>query len=168
MKIKSMEDLLVHDLQDLHSAETQLIEALPKMAEAASATELKKAFNEHLKQTRTHVTRLEKALKKLGKSPSNEKCKGMAGLIQEGEKAIKDVTDPATLDAALIGAAQRVEHYEISGYGTARAHAQLLGHSDLVDLLQTTLDEEGETNKRLTQLAEGRMSFTGVNEKAMA
>lgn len=168
MKIQSMEDLLVHDLQDLRSAEEQLIAALPKMAEAANDASLKKAFNAHLKQTQTHLARLDKALKQLGKGPGREKCKGMAGLIEEGEKAIEDVTDPTTLDAALIGAAQRVEHYEIAGYGTARAHAQILGHAELVDLLQTTLDEEGETNKLLTQLAEGRMAYAGVNERAAA
>ncbi len=168
MKIKSLEDLLVHDLQDLHNAETQLIEALPKMAEAANAAPLKKAFNDHLKQTRTHAARLEKALKQLGKGPGDETCKGMKGLIAEGDKAMKDVIDPHTLDAALIGAAQRVEHYEIAGYGTARAHAETLGKADIVDLLQTTLDEEGEANKLLTQLAEGRMTFSGANERAAA
>lgn len=167
MKIKSMEDLLVHDLQDLHSAETQLVEALPKMAEAANAAALRKAFNDHLKQTRTHVTRLEKALSQMGKAPSSEKCKGMEGLIKEGEAAIKDVTHPETLDAALIGAAQRVEHYEIAAYGTARAHAEVLGMTDLAGLLQATLDEEGETNKLLTQMAEGRVK-AGVNERALA
>ena len=125
-KIKSMEDLLAHDLQDLRSAEEQLIEALPKMAAAATAAPLKKAFNEHLKLTKTHLARLDKALEILGKGPGTMKCKGMEGLIKEGDEAIKDVTDPATRDAALIGAAQRVEHYEIAGYGTARAHACLL------------------------------------------
>ncbi len=165
MKIKTMEDLLVHDLQDLLSAENQLVEALPKMAAAANSAALKKAFNDHLKQTKTHVTRLDSALKQMGKGPGREKCKGMAGLIEEGESAMEDVTDPETLDAALIGAAQRVEHYEIAGYGTARAHAETLGMKDMADLLQTTLDEEGEANKLLTQLAEGRMT-AGVNERA--
>lgn len=164
-KIKSMEDLLAHDLQDLRSAEEQLIEALPKMAAAATAAPLKKAFNEHLKLTKTHLARLDKALEILGKGPGTMKCKGMEGLIKEGDEAIKDVTDPQTLDAALIGAAQRVEHYEIAGYGTARAHAEELGLNNIADLLQMTLDEEGEANKHLTQIAEGRMS-TGVNERA--
>ena len=165
MKIQSMEDLMVHELQDLRSAEEQLVEALPKMAEAASSAQLKKAFNAHLKQTQTHLTRAEKALEHLGKGPGNMKCKGMEGLIKEGDEAIKDVTDPQTLDAALIGAAQRVEHYEIAGYGTARAHAEELGLTEIADLLQLTLDEEGETNKLLTQLAEGRMT-SGLNERA--
>jgi len=164
-KIKSMEDLLVHDLQDLRSAEEQLVEALPKMAEAATAASLKKAFNDHLKQTKTQLTRVDKALQTMGKGPGTMKCKGMEGLIKEGDEAIKDVVDPETLDAALIGAAQRVEHYEIAGYGTARAHAEELGLNDIADLLQITLDEEGEANKLLTQIAEGRMS-TGVNERA--
>lgn len=167
MKIQSMEDLMVHELQDLRSAEEQLVAALPKMAEAATAAPLKKAFSDHLKQTKTHLTRAEKALQHLGKGPGNMKCKGMEGLIKEGDEAIKDVTDPETLDAALIGAAQRVEHYEIAGYGTARAHAEELGLTEIAELLQLTLDEEGEANKLLTKIAEGRMT-TGVNERAMA
>ncbi len=165
MKIQSMEDLMVHELQDLRSAEEQLVEALPKMAEAATAAPLKKAFNDHLKQTKTHLTRVEKALGHLDKGPGNMKCKGMEGLIKEGDEAIKDVTDPDTLDAALIGAAQRVEHYEIAGYGTARAHAEELGLTEIAGLLQVTLDEEGEADKLLTKIAEGRMT-AGVNERA--
>ncbi|MBK7219703.1 MAG: ferritin-like domain-containing protein [Candidatus Promineofilum sp.] len=165
MKIQSMEDLMVHELQDLRSAEEQLVEALPKMAAAANSAQLKKAFNDHLKQTKTHLTRAEKALEHLGKGPGNMKCKGMEGLVKEGDEAIKDVTDPETLDAALIGAAQRVEHYEIAGYGTARAHAEELGLTEIADLLQLTLDEEGEANKLMTQIAEGRMT-SGVNERA--
>ena len=153
MKIQSMEDLMVHELQDLRSAEEQLVEALPKMAAAANSAQLKKAFNDHLKQTKTHLTRAEKALEHLGKGPGNMKCKGMEGLVKEGDEAIKDVTDPETLDAALIGAAQRVEHYEIAGYGTARAHAEELGLTEIADLLQLTLDEEGEANKLMTQLS---------------
>jgi ferritin-like metal-binding protein YciE len=160
-----MEDLMVHELQDLRSAEEQLVEALPKMAAAANSAQLKKAFNDHLKQTKTHLTRAEKALEHLGKGPGNMKCKGMEGLVKEGDEAIKDVTDPETLDAALIGAAQRVEHYEIAGYGTARAHAEELGLTEIADLLQLTLDEEGEANKLMTQIAEGRMT-SGVNERA--
>mgnify|MGYP003374799615 FL=1 len=165
MKIQSMEDLMVHELQDLRSAEEQLVEALPKMAAAANSAQLKKAFNDHLKQTKTHLTRAQKALEHLGKGPGNMKCKGMEGLVKEGDEAIKDVTDPETLDAALIGAAQRVEHYEIAGYGTARAHAEELGLTEIADLLQLTLDEEGEANKLMTQIAEGRMT-SGVNERA--
>lgn len=168
MKLSSLDELFEHELEDLLSAEQQLVEALPKMAAAANSKELKAAFNEHLKLTKTHVTRIEKAFKKLGKTPKAHTCKGMQGLIKEGEEVIKNATAPAVMDAGLIGAAQRVEHYEIAAYGTARAHAQALGNQELYDLLQTTLDEEGDANKKLTQLAEGRMSFAGVNEKALA
>jgi ferritin-like metal-binding protein YciE len=167
-KIRTMDELFEHELEDLLSAEQQLMEALPKMAEAATSSALKTAFKDHLKQTKTHVSRIEKAFKTLGKEPKAHTCKGMQGLIKEGEDIIKNATDAAVLDAGLISAAQRVEHYEISAYGSARAHAQALGHTALVDLLQTSLDEEGATNKLLTQLAEGRMSFAGANEKALA
>lgn len=168
MKIKSMQELLEHDLEDLLDAEKQLVEALPRMAEAAGSTALKTAFKDHLKETRTHVTRLEKAFKALDKEPKEVSCKGMKGLIAEGEDVIKNATDPAVMDAGLIGAAQRVEHYEIAAYGTARAHARALGRNDIAEILQTTLDEEGNANKLLTQLAEGRMNFQGANEKALA
>lgn len=167
-KIRTMDELFEHELEDLLSAEQQLVEALPQMADAAGDPTLKTAFKDHLKETRTHVSRLEKAFKKLGKEPKAHTCKGMQGLIKEGEDVIKNATDQAVMDAGLIGAAQRVEHYEIAAYGTARAHAQALGHMELVDLLQTTLDEEGAANKLLTQLAEGRMSFSGANEKALS
>ena len=168
MKIRSMDELFEHELEDLLSAEQQLVEALPAMVEAATLPALKTAFKDHLKETKTHVSRLEKAFKTLGKQPKAQTCKGMQGLIKEGEDMIKNAVDPAVLDAGLIAAAQRVEHYEIAGYGTARAHARTLGHTELVDLLQTSLDEEGAANKLLTQLAEGRMSFAGANEKALA
>lgn len=168
MKINLLDQLFEHELEDLLSAEQQLVEALPKMADAASSDSLKTAFKDHLKQTRTHVTRLEKAFKELGKEPKAVTCKGMQGLIKEGDDMIKNAASGDILDAGLIGAAQRVEHYEMAAYGTARAFARALGHSKLVDLLQTTLDEEGEANKHLTQLAEGRMSFSGINEKALA
>lgn len=168
MKIHNLNELFEHELEDLLSAEQQLVEALPKMVEAANSPALKTAFKDHLKETKTHVSRIEKAFKKLGKAPKGHTCKGMQGLIKEGEDVIKNAADPAVMDAGLISAAQRVEHYEISAYGSARAHAQTLGYTDLVDLLQTSLDEEGSANKLLTQLAEGRMSFAGANEKAMA
>lgn len=168
MKMHSLEDLFEHELQDLRSAEQQLIEALPQMVQAASSEPLKNAFKEHLQQTRTHLKRIDKAFEKLGKEPKEETCKGMKGLIREGEDVIKNAAEPAVMDAGLIAAAQRVEHYEISAYGTARAHARTLGYDEVADILQTTLDEEGEANKLLTQLAEGRMSFSGVNERAIA
>ena len=160
--------LFEHELEDLRNAEEQLIQALPKMAGAASSPDLQTAFKDHLKRTKTHLTRIDKAFKALGKEPNGVTCKGMQGLIKEGEDIIKNATEPAVLDAGLIGAAQRVEHYEIAAYGTARAHAEALGHKDVAGILQTTLDEEGEANKVLTQLAEGRMNFTGANEMALA
>lgn len=167
MKINSLEELFEHDLEDLRSAEQQLIEALPKMTAAANSDDLKNAFKEHLKQTRTHVRRIDQAFKLMDKEPKEQTCKGMQGLIKEGDELIKNATHPAVMDAGLIGAAQRVEHYEIAAYGTARAHAIALGRPDVAEILQTTLDEEGEANKLLTQLAEGRMSFKGVNEMAL-
>jgi ferritin-like metal-binding protein YciE len=166
MKLDTLEKLFEHELEDLRNGEEQLIEALPKMADAANSSDLKAAFKDHLQETRNHLTRIDKAFRKMGKEPKSHTCKGMQGLIKEGEDVIKNATDAAVMDAGLIGAAQRVEHYEIAAYGTARTHAQALGHVDIADILQTTLDEEGAANKHLTQLAEGRMSFTGANEKA--
>jgi len=162
-KIKSLEELLVHELQDLHSAETQLVEALPLMAEAVQNPRVKRAFTDHLKETKGQVTRLNKALKLMGEGPGEEKCKGMDGLIREGKAAIKNTSDPDTLDAALIGAAQKVEHYEISGYGTARTFAQQLGLDQVAELLTATLAEESAANELLTDIA-----MAGVNAQAMA
>jgi len=162
-KIKSLEELLVHELQDLHSAETQLVEALPLMAEAVQNPRVKRAFTDHLKETKGQVTRLNKALKLMGEGPGEEKCKGMDGLIREGKAAIKNTSDPDTLDAALIGAAQKVEHYEISGYGTARTFAQQLGLDQVAELLTATLEEESAANELLTDIA-----MAGVNAQAMA
>ena len=167
MKLNSLEELFEHELEDLRSAENQLIEALPKMAEAANSAALKTAFKDHLKETRTHVRRIDQVFKAMDKTPKEITCKGMQGLIKEGDEIIKDAAHPAVMDAGLIGAAQRVEHYEIAAYGTARAHAIALGRQDLAEIIQTTLDEEGEANKLLTQLAEGRMNFEGANEKAL-
>ena len=162
-KIKSLEELLVHELQDLHSAETQLVEALPLMIEATQSSRVKKAFEDHLKQTKCQVTRLNKALKLMGEEPGEEKCRGMDGLIREAKAAMRDVSDPDTLDAALIGAAQKVEHYEISGYGTARTFAQQLGKSNVAELLQATLEEESAANELLTEIA-----MESVNARAIA
>ena len=162
-KIKSLEELLVHELQDLHSAETQLVEALPLMAEAVQDAKVKKAFNDHLKQTKGQVTRLNKALKLMGEEPGEEKCKGMDGLIREGKALMKNASDPDTLDAGLIGSAQKIEHYEISGYGTARTFAQQLGQNEVAALLQATLEEESMANELLTELA-----MAGVNAQAVA
>lgn len=166
MNLRSLHDLLVHELHDLHSAEQQIIEALPKMARSASSNELRDAFQEHLDVTRVHVDRLERIFNELGVRSNGQECRGMKGLIAEGEEIIQEQGGPATKDAALIGAAQRVEHYEIAAYGTARTHADELGYDKVASLLQQTLDEEGETDKKLTDIAEGGLVSKGVNEAA--
>lgn len=153
MKLQSLEELFVHECKDLLSAEKQLVKALPKMAKGAANEQLKAAFEEHLEQTKTHVERLEQVFSALGKSPRAEHCKGMEGLIEEGSDLLEEDAEEMVKDAALIGAAQKVEHYEISGYGTARTLAEILGHDEAVELLQQTLDEEKETDEKLTKLA---------------
>lgn len=152
MKIQSLEDLLIHELKDALSAEKQLLEALPKMAAAASDG-LKALFEEHLKETETHVERLGEALTKLGKPVRSSKCEAMEGLISEGEEVIEAKMDPAVKDAALIAAAQRVEHYEIAVYGCARTFAEMEGHAEIVELLELTLEEEKSADKKLTEFA---------------
>ena len=158
MKLESMQSLFLHELQDLYDAETQIVQALPKMAEAASAPELKRGFEEHLRQTEGQVKRLEQIFQQLDTSSKGKKCKGMAGLIAEGEELIKEKADPDVKDAGLIACAQKVEHYEIAGYGSARTWAQILGNNQACQLLQQTLDEEGETDKKLTRLAERKIN----------
>jgi ferritin-like metal-binding protein YciE len=153
MKLNSLENLFVHELKDLLSAEKQLVKALPKMAKGAASEALKEAFEDHLEQTKTHVERLETIFENLGKAARAEHCKAMEGLIEEGSELIEEEGEPMVKDAALIGAAQRVEHYEISAYGTARTIAELLGNQEAVTLLQQTLDEEKETDEKLTELA---------------
>ncbi len=153
MKLKTLEDLFVHELKDIYSAETQLVKALPKMASAASNEELKAGFEEHLEQTRTHVNRLEQIAKDRGCKLSGHKCKAMEGLIEEGSDLISEDAEATVRDAGLIGAAQRVEHYEIAAYGTARALALCLGDDDSAELLGETLEEEKETDRKLTELA---------------
>jgi ferritin-like metal-binding protein YciE len=154
VKLRSLEDLLVDELKDLYSAENQILKALPKMAKAASAPELREAFEDHLEQSKGHVQRLERIFKKLAVSPNGKKCKAMEGLIAEGKEVMEEDATPAVMDAALIAAAQRVEHYEMAGYGCVRTFARLLGHNLAADLLQETLDEEGAADKKLTELAE--------------
>jgi ferritin-like metal-binding protein YciE len=153
MKLESLDELFLHELKDLLSAEKQLVKALPKMAKGASSDALRAAFEEHLEQTKGHVERLEKVFKTLDKAPRAENCKGMEGLIEEGADLLEEEGADAVKDAALIGAAQRVEHYEIAGYGTARSLAELLGNKEAMELLQETLDEEKETDEKLTALA---------------
>ena len=154
MKMKTLKDLYVSELKDLYSAEKQILKALPKMAKAATAPELKKAFQQHLAQTEVHVERLEKICEQLGQKPTGKVCKAMEGLVEEGKELIEEKPEPSVLDAGLIAAAQRVEHYEMAGYGTVRTFAKLLGEDKAATLLQETLDEERETDKKLTELAE--------------
>jgi ferritin-like metal-binding protein YciE len=163
VSLKSFDDLFVEQLQDLYDAEQRLVKAVPKMADAAHNSVLKAAFQDHLRQTQGQVTRLEQAFRMLGKSANPKTCEAMKGLIEEGQDAISASGDPDVKDAALIAAAQRVEHYEIAGCGTVRTVAQRLGRQDTARLLQQTLDEETATDKKLTSLAE-----QSINPKAAA
>jgi ferritin-like metal-binding protein YciE len=153
MKLNTLKDLYIHELKDLYSAEKQIIKALPKMIKSATNQELAAGFQEHLEQTREHAERLEKILSGYDQTTRGKKCKGMEGLLAEGSEMMQEEADEEVRDAGLIAAAQRVEHYEISGYGTARTYASLLGDKEGAKLLQTTLDEEAETDKKLTSLA---------------
>jgi len=157
-KLNSLRELLVEELKDLYDAEHQLTRALPKMAEAAANSQLRDAFNQHLSETEGHIRRLEQAFQALGENASRKTCKAMKGLIEEGSEAIEENMDPEVKDAALIAAAQRVEHYEMAGYGAARTFAQTVGHRDVAELLQQNLDEEGNADKKLTQIAESRVN----------
>jgi ferritin-like metal-binding protein YciE len=162
MELDTLEALYVDELKDLWSAEKQILKALPRMIRAAGDKDLKRAFTQHERQTRQHVTRLERIFKQLDASPRGKKCVGMEGLLEEGAELIKEKPDQDVLDAGLISAAQHDEHYEMAGYGTVRTWARLLGRDDQADLLQQTLNEEGETDKLLTSLAEA------VNVEAIA
>ena len=158
MKLNTIEDLLHHELKDLYSAENQLVKALPKMAKAATNPELKAGFEEHLEQTRGHVERLNQAAESLGIKLTGHKCKAMEGLVEEGSELISEDAEDFVRDAGLIGAAQRVEHYEIAAYGTARTLAEKLGHNDIADLLEQTLEEEKATDVKLTEIADAALS----------
>ncbi len=162
MKIKTLEDLFLHELSDMYNAEKQLTKALPKMAKAASNADLAKGFEMHLKETETHVERLEKVFELCDLKAKREKCDAMEGLIKEGEEIIDDTEEGAVRDAALIGAAQKVEHYEISGYGTLCAIAEKLGHKEAQRLLEKTLNEEKATDQKLNDLA-----LQDVNDEAL-
>ncbi len=153
MAIRTFEDLLVDEIKDLYDAEHQLTKALPKMARAATSPDLKKAFELHLQETEGHIKRLEQVFEGLGKKPTRKTCVAMKGLVEEGSEVIEEDMDPEVKDAALIGAAQRVEHYEMAGYGTVRTFAHLLGHHDLEAILQSTLEEEGAADHKLTNIA---------------
>ncbi|HET8984702.1 MAG TPA: ferritin-like domain-containing protein [Trueperaceae bacterium] len=163
MSLTNLEDVLEHDLKDLYSAEKQLVEALPKISTATTSTRLKKAIDKHLEATKEHLKRVEEAGKAAGVTVTGHTCEGMKGLIKEGDGLIKENEKGEALDVALIGAAQRVEHYEIAAYGTAIAHAEELGHKDIVKLFKKTLEEESMANEELTAIAEG-----GMNERAAA
>jgi ferritin-like metal-binding protein YciE len=154
LKLNSLRDLYLEELRDLYSAETQLIKALPKMAEAATHSQLKQAFTDHLEETENQAARLEQIFEALNESPEGETCQAMEGLIKEGSQMIKAEGDSVVIDSGLIGAAQRVEHYEMAGYGTARSLAQRLGEDEAAALLQETLDEESNADTLLTEIAE--------------
>ncbi|MGQ0569351.1 MAG: ferritin-like domain-containing protein [Armatimonadota bacterium] len=154
MEPESLHDLYVSELRDLYNAENQLVKALPKMAKAASSPELRQAFEGHLKQTKGHVHRIEQIMKKLGKSPKGKRCIGMEGLIAEGKELMTDGAVPEILDAGLIVAGQKVEHYEMAAYGSVRTYAGILGDNVAHRMLQQTLNEEAEADRKLTQLAE--------------
>jgi ferritin-like metal-binding protein YciE len=168
MGLHSLKDVLQEELEDLHSAEEQLIVALPKMAQAAHSDELRQAIEHHLEETRGHLKRVEEALGELGISKPSEECKAMKGLIAEGEELIQMDGDPLAKDAALIGAALRVEHYEIAAYGTARQLADDCGYDSIKDLMDQTLDEESQADKLLNKIATGGMFKAGVNQQATA
>ena len=161
MEHNALKELYVDELKDIYNAENQLVKALPKMAKAATSDELRTGFEEHLEQTRGHVQRLEQIFKALGEKPTGKKCKGMEGLVAEGQEMMDEDFEDDLMDAALISAAQRVEHYEIAAYGTVRTYAELLGEDEAVTLLEQTLEEEKETDQKLSDLA------SDINVKAM-
>jgi ferritin-like metal-binding protein YciE len=158
-KMRTLEDLYVDLLKDLYSAEKQLVKALPKMAKNAQSSDLQKAFQEHLRQTEGQVERIERIFVEMGGSPRGKKCVGMEGLVAEGNELLKEDAEPEVLDAGLIAAAQKVEHYEIAGYGTARAWAERLGYDKAARLLQETLEEESMANEKLNQIAESHINM---------
>jgi len=161
MEHQALKELYIDELKDIYNAENQLVKALPKMAKAANSEELRTGFEEHLEQTRGHVQRLEQIFKELGEKPSGKKCKGMEGLVAEGQEMMGEDFEDDVMDAALISAAQRVEHYEIAAYGTVRTYAELLGEDTAVQLLEQTLEEEKETDQKLTDMA------SEINVRAM-
>jgi ferritin-like metal-binding protein YciE len=154
MEIDTLQKLYVEELRDLHSAERQIIQALPKMIKAASSPDLKAGLQKHLEITKEQLARLDQIFEKLGKKGTGKKCKGMEGVLADGKEILEEDMAPEVKDAGIISAAQHVEHYEMAGYGTVRTYAQLLGEKDAMKLLQQTLDEEGDADKQLTMLAE--------------
>ena len=168
MKLDTLKTLYIEELRDLYNAESQLLKALPKMAKAASSEELKDAFEKHLEQTKTHVERLEEVFEEIGEKPKSKTCKAMKGLIDEGSEILQEDGEESVIDAGIIVAAQKVEHYEIASYGSVRTFAQLLGKDRSAELLQTTLDEESETNETLNQLAEEIVNPEALMEPELA
>ena len=167
MKANSLRDLYVEQLKDLYDAEHQLIKSLPKIAEASSSEELRRAFEEHLEKTRQHAQRIEQIFEGMGQSPKEQKCKGMEGLLKEGNETVKeDNIDKDVKDAGLIANAQRVEHYEIAGYGTVRTLARELDQGEVADLMNETLDEESAADEKLTAIATGGVLGSGINAEA--
>ncbi|HEX3555594.1 MAG TPA: ferritin-like domain-containing protein [Thermoanaerobaculia bacterium] len=164
MEIDSLRKLYVEELKDLYSAEKQILQALPKMVKKASNAQLKSAFQDHLKVTEGHVQRLDQIFEGLGKAARGKKCKAMEGLIEEGKEVMAEDMEADLMDAALISAAQRIEHYEMAGYGTVRTWAEHLGEGQAAKLLQQTLDEEGDADKKLTQLAESTINVEALQE----
>lgn len=167
MELESLRDLFIDQLKDIYSAETQVTKALPKMAKKASSTELQNAFRMHLDQTQNQIKRLDEIFSSLGKNPKGKKCKGMQGLLEEGEEMMGEDADADVMDAGLIAAAQRVEHYEISAYGTARAYARTLGDDRAASLLDQTLQEESQTDEKLNRLAEGQINIRAQEKGGM-
>jgi ferritin-like metal-binding protein YciE len=168
MKLNTLKQLYMEELRDLHSAENQLLKALPKMAKGASSEELKLAFKNHLDQTKVHVERLEEIFERLDETPKGKTCQAMKGLVEEGSEILEEDGEESVLDAGIIATAQKVEHYEIASYGTVRTFAQLLGEDEAAELLQETLDEEGEADKLLTQLAQEIVNPEALLEDAEA
>jgi ferritin-like metal-binding protein YciE len=164
MKLDTLQKLYVEELRDLYDAENQLLKALPKMAKAASSAELKQVFEDHLDETKEHVERLEEIFKGLDQSPKGKTCKAMKGLVEEASEIIEEEGEESILDAGIIAAAQKVEHYEIASYGTVCAWAKLLGEEEEADLLQQTLDEEGAADKNLSELAEEIVNSDALSE----
>jgi ferritin-like metal-binding protein YciE len=167
MKITNLHELLIHELQDLYSAESQIIKALPKLITKAKNEDLKGALQDHLEVTKTQLARLDEISEEIEFKTGTPECVGIKGILAEGDKTVAQVSDPSTRDAAIISAAQRVEHYEIAVYGSAMSFANEMGHDYVADLLQQTLDEESDTDKLLTSLAEGGLLSDGINSKAV-
>jgi len=168
MKLDTLKTLYIDELRDIYNAENQLLKALPKMAKAASSEELKDAFEKHLEQTKTHVERLEEVFEDIGEKPKSKTCKAMKGLIEEGSEILQEDGEESVIDAGIIIAAQKVEHYEIASYGSVRTFAQLLGKDRSAELLQTTLDEESEANELLNNLAEDIVNPEALMEPELA